>query len=210
MKITFSPGIFSIWSQLVKCAKNSFHFMKMTHYRSMCSYYPEALFDLHLNMHLAISHESVKYWLIQCYKCTIHCIAIHLHCRKPMKYFWEKFHYTKLLGMSMNTGHMTTQFGLRPFFATNAAKVLVAHFFSLQRKKVLSWTKRVSWVFIVWLAFNRLVLANHPAPIFATISGRVILSRSSRYGWYPVVGCIFPKKYSNGLDFLFDNWNLEK
>ena len=87
--------------------------------------------------------------------------------------------------MSMNTGHMTTQFGLRPFFATNAAKVLVAHFFSLQRKKVLPWTKRVSWVFIVWLAFNRLVLANHPAPTFATISGRVILSRSSRYGWYP-------------------------
>ena len=145
-------------------------------------------------MHLAISHEFVKYWLIQCYKCTIHCIAIHLHCRKPMKYFWEKFHYTKLLGMSMNTGHMTTQFGLRPFFATNAAKVLVAHFFSLQRKKLLPWTKRVSWVFIVWLAFNRLVLANHPAPIFATISGRVILSRSSRYGWYPVVGCIFPKE----------------
>ena len=38
----------------------------------------------------------------------------------------------------MNTGYMTTQFGLRPFFATNAAKVVVAHLFCLDRKKAVS------------------------------------------------------------------------
>jgi len=35
----------------------------------------------------------------------------------------------------MNTGHMTTQFGLRPFFATNAAKVACGTFlFSVEEK----------------------------------------------------------------------------
>ena len=49
----------------------------------------------------------------------------------------------------MNTGHMTTQFGSRPFVATNAAKVVVAHLFCLHRKKAVSGTKRFSGVFIV-------------------------------------------------------------
>ena len=102
MKITFLPGIFSMWSHLVKCAKKAFilwrWFIIVRYAVTQWIPCPAALFDLRFNMHLAISHESGKYWPIQCYKCPIHCRAIHLHCRKPMKYFWEKFQYTNLSG----------------------------------------------------------------------------------------------------------------
>ena len=137
---------------------------------SLC---PAALFDLRFNMHLAISHESAKYWLIQCYKCSIHCRAIHLHCRKPMKYFWEKFHCTNL--WILVTWQLNSVWD-HAFFATNAAKVVVAHLFCLHREKAVSGTKRFSGVFIVvvWLAFNRPVLANHPAPILLTILAAVL------------------------------------
>ena len=140
---------------------------------SLC---PAASFDLRFNMHLAISHESAKYWLLLCYKCSIHCRATHLHCRKPI--FLRKVS----LYQSTNTGHMTTQFGLRPFFATNAAKVVVALLFCLHRKKAVSWTKRFSGVFIVvvWLTINRPVLANHPAPILPTILAAVLFFRDRR------------------------------
>ena len=57
----FTRNPFSIWSQKVKCAKNSFHLIKMTYYRSMrCSHEslcPAAQFDLRLNMHIAISYN---------------------------------------------------------------------------------------------------------------------------------------------------------
>ena len=100
MKITFSPWIFSMRSHLVKCAKKAFILWRwFIIVRCAVTQWipgPAALFDLRFNMHLAISHESAKYWLLLCYKCSIHCRATHLHCRKPMKYFWEKFHYTNL------------------------------------------------------------------------------------------------------------------
>ena len=122
MKITFSPGIFSIWGQLVKCIKNSFHFMKMTYYRLMCGY--ESLWVpcsiiWFVHKHLAMSYESAKYWLIQCYKCTIHCRAwFNLVALKPMKILLRKVHYTKLLGLSV-TEHWSQNNSIRcmrPFF----------------------------------------------------------------------------------------------
>ena len=68
--------------------------MKMTYYRLMCGYESlwvpcSIIWSVH--KHLAISYESAKYWLIQCYKCTIHCRAgFNFVALKPMKILLRK------------------------------------------------------------------------------------------------------------------------
>ena len=81
------------------------------------------------------------------------------------------------------------------------------HIYSVCKgKKVLPWTKRISCVFIVWIAFNRPFLANHQCHSFVAIW--LISCGREMNNWKHDASSV--KKYPNDLEFLFDMKLLSK